>query len=80
MITAENFTILQRHVYQHNKKKSDRTLQTRDTKKISLFFRHISYDWKFSMSQTDTEEILESSINYLSPGPMVVVHIRFIIP
>ena len=44
MNTAEDFIILQGHVYQHNKKKFDnRTLQTREIKKIPLFSEHTSY-------------------------------------
>ena len=43
MNTAEDFIILQGHVYQHNKKNDNRTLQTRELKKFSLFSEHTSY-------------------------------------
>ena len=49
MNTAEDFIILQGHVYQHNKKKlfDNRTLQTREIKKFPLFSEHTSYlNWK----------------------------------
>ena len=41
MKTAEDFIILQGHVYQHNKKQN--SLQTREIKKFPLFFKHTSY-------------------------------------
>ena len=50
MNTAEDFIILQGHVYQHNKK-NNRTLQTRKIKKFPLFSEHTSY---FSVKQTIT--------------------------
>ena len=41
MNTAEDFIILQGHVYQHNKKKIyNKTLQTRENKKFPLFSEH----------------------------------------
>ena len=44
MYIAEDFIILQGHVYQHNKKKFDnRTLQAREIKKFPLFSEHTSY-------------------------------------
>ena len=44
MNTAQDFIILQGHVYQHNKKNFDnRTLQTREIKKFPLFSEHTSY-------------------------------------
>ena len=49
MNAAEDFIILQGHLYQHNKNKFDnRTLQTREIKKFPLFSEHTSYYRNFS--------------------------------